>query len=130
MIFNLPKLQRSLLILITSVINNYALLPGNVSFLECFKRPHIYFIKYFSNPTEITQNHFCRVFLKNHKHLREVFLRRLKDVTKRTSFLRCIWDVLKMSQKSRVFWYVSERSLKCLSRWRSHWDLSETSNTR
>ena len=33
-----------------------------------------------------------------------MFLRRLKDVTKKTSFLRCLWDVLKTSQKSCPFW--------------------------
>ena len=57
-----------------------------------------------------------------------MFLRRLKVVTKKTSFLRCIWGVLKTSQKSRLFWNVSERSLRCLSQWRSDWDLSETSH--
>ena len=41
----------------------------------------VYFIRYFNNPTEITQNHFRGVFLKNHKYLREIFLRRLGDVT-------------------------------------------------
>ena len=54
-------------------------------------------------------------------------LRRLIDVTKKTSFLRYIWDVLKTSQKSRLLWDVSEWSLRCLSQWRSDWDLSETS---
>ena len=99
-------------------------------------RSHIYFIRYCNNPTEITQNHFCGVFLKNHKYLREMFLRRHRDVTgkasflstEKTSFLRCFWDVLKTSQKSHLFWDVSERSLRCLSQWRSAWDLSETSH--
>ena len=57
-----------------------------------------------------------------------MYLRRLKDVSKKTSFLRCIWDVLKTSQKSHLFWDVSKRSLRCLSQWRSDWDLSETSH--
>ena len=57
-----------------------------------------------------------------------MFLRRLVDVTKKTSFLRCIWDVLRTSQKSRLFWDVSERYLRCLSQWRSDWGLSETSH--
>ena len=52
------------------------------------------------------------------------------DFVQKTSFLRCIWDVLKTSQESRLFWDVSERSLRCLSQWRSDWDLSETSHTR
>ena len=55
-----------------------------------------------------------------------MILRRLIDVTKKTSFLRYIWDVLKKSQKTRLFGDVSERSLRCLSQWRSDWDLSET----
>ena len=66
------------------------------------------------------------------RHAKDVFfemiLRRLIDVTKKTSFLRCIWDVLKTSQNSRLFWGVSKRSLRCLSQWRSDWDLSETSH--
>ena len=32
----------------------------------------------------------------------EIYLGRLKDVTKKTSFLRCIWDVLKTSQKRHL----------------------------
>ena len=38
------------------------------------------------------------------RHLFLMFLRRHKDVTKKTSFLRCLWDVLKTSQKSHPFW--------------------------
>ena len=38
------------------------------------------------------------------RHLFLLFLRRLKEVTKKTSFLRCLWDVLKTSQKSCPFW--------------------------
>ena len=41
----------------------------------------VYFIRYFNNPTDITQNHLRGVFLKSHIYLREVFLRRLGDVT-------------------------------------------------
>ena len=55
-----------------------------------------------------------------------MFFRRLKDVTKKTSFLRYIWDVLKTSQKIHFFWDVTKRSLRCLSQWRSGWDLTET----
>ena len=62
----------------TDLINSYALLPENVSFLERFYRPRIYFIRYFNNPTEITRNYFRQVFLKSHKYLREMFLRRLR----------------------------------------------------
>ena len=48
----------------------------------------------------------------------EMFLRRLKDVTKKTSFLRRIWAVLKTSPKKYLFWDVSGRSLRYLSQWR------------
>ena len=41
---------------------------------------HTHFIQYFSYPTEIKRNHFCGVFLKNHKYMREMFLRRVTDV--------------------------------------------------
>ena len=105
------------------LINSYAL-----SVYECLWRPHICFIRYCNNPTEITRNHFCGLYLKNHKHLREMFLRRLKDVTEKSSFLRCIWDVLKTPQKIHLFWDVSKRSLRCPSQWRSNWDVSETSH--
>ena len=58
----------------------------------------------------------------------EICLRRLKDVTQKTSFLGCFWDVLKTSQKRHLFWDVSERSLRHPSQWNSDWDLSETSH--
>ena len=56
----------------------------------------------------------------------EMFLGRLKDVTKKTSFLKCIWGVLKTSRICHIFWNISEKSLRCPSQWRSDWDLSET----
>ena len=119
----------------TWLIDIYALLPQNVSFLECFWRSHIYFIRYCNKPTEITRNHFCDVFLENQKYLREMFLRRLRDVTEKTSFLkyardmletshkkisflRCFWDVLKTSKKtpfSRCIWDVLKTSQKDIS---------------
>ena len=55
---------------------------------------------------------FCGVFLKNHRYLREMFLRRLRDVTEKTSFLRYVWDVLKTSYKRLLFWDVSETSYR------------------
>ena len=94
---------------------------------------------------EITRNHFRVHFEKarntcvwcfcvwrlrdveEEKFFFKIYLRRLTDVTQKRSFLRRIWDVLKTSQKSHLFWDVSERSLRCLSQWRSDWDLSETS---
>ena len=109
-------------------LNIYALLPQNDSFFEYFWRSRICFIRYCNNPTEITRKHFCDVYSKNQKYLREMFLRRLREVTEKTSFLRCIWDVLKTSQKRHLFWDVSERSLRYISQWRSDWDLSETSH--
>ena len=69
------------LMLMTGLIDIYALLPENVSFLECFQRSRIYFIRYFNNPAEIISNHFWGIFLENHKFLREIFLRRLRDFT-------------------------------------------------
>ena len=108
----------------TDLIDIYALLPKNVSFLECFLRSHIYFIRYCNNPMKIR---FCGVFLKNHKYLREMFLRRLRKVTNKTSFLRYARDVLKTSHKIHVFlrcfWGVLQTSQK------RHllWDVFETS---
>ena len=79
--------------------------------------PHIFYQIYCNNPTEITRNHFCGVFLKNHNFLREMFLIRLKNVTKKPSLLRCIWKKLSF-----------EILLRYLSQWRSDWDLSQTSH--
>ena len=90
------------------------------------------------------RNHFCDIFLKNQKNLQEMFTRRLRDVTERTSFLRYPPRVLKTSHKRHFFWELlrrlkdvtkktsllrcSERSLRYLSQWRSYWDISETSH--
>ena len=63
----------------------------------------IFFIRYCNKPTEITRNHFCDASLENQKYLREMFLRRLRDVTGKTSFLRYARDVLKTSHKKRLF---------------------------
>ena len=91
------------LILMTELINICVLLPENVSFLECFYRPHIYFIRCYNNPTEITQNYFCGLFLKNQKCLRDMFSKRLRLITGKTSFLRYARDVSKTSQKRHRF---------------------------
>ena len=83
-------------------------------------------------PITLRKRFFRMVFSKSHKYLREIFYRRHRDVMEKTFFLRCIWDVLKTSQKRSIFWDVSRRSLRCqrcLSQWRSDWDLSETSNS-
>ena len=73
-------------------------------------------------------NIFFEICLRRLKYVVEMYLRRLRQVTKKTFFLRRIWDVLKTSQKRRFFWDVSERFLRCLSQWRSDWDISETSH--
>ena len=65
---------------------------------------------------------------KKTSFFRYVRPRRFKDVTQNTSFLRYTRDVLKTSQKSPLFRYVSKRSLRCLSKWRSDWDISDTSH--
>ena len=73
--------------------------------------PHLFYqILY----TKITRNHFCGLFLKNHKYFREMFLRRLIDVTEKTSFLRYSRGALKTSQKRYLFWDIFETS------WRLH----------
>ena len=79
------------LMFMTDFIDIYSLLPENVAFLECFQPSHSYFIRYYNNPaeitdnpTEITRNHFRGVFLKNHKYFQEMFLRRLRDITEKT----------------------------------------------
>ena len=127
----------------TWLIDIYALLPQNVSFLECFWRSHVYFIRYCNKPTEITRNHFCDLFLENQKYLREMFLRRLRDVTKKTSFLRyardmlqtshkntsflrCFWDVLKTSKKD-IFFEMYLRRLKDVTKRQLFCDVSERS---
>ena len=110
------------LILITGWINSYALLSENVPFLENFWRSHICFIRYFNNPTQITWNQFCGVFLKSDKYLGDIFLRRLWD-----NFLRFVWDLLKMSHKKHLFWDVFEMSLRRHKKRRLFWDVFETS---
>ena len=52
-----------------------------------------------------------------------MFLRRLKDVTRKTYFLRCFWDVLKTSQKIHLF----EMFLRGLWDISLHGDLFENS---
>ena len=46
---------------------------------------------------------FVGYFWKKQKYLREMFLRRLRDVAKKTSFLRYARDVLKTSHKRHFF---------------------------
>ena len=75
------------LILMTDLIDIYALLPENVLFLDCFLWSHIYFIRYCNDPTEITRNHFCGLFLK---------------ITK--TYERCFWDVSETSGNRHLFW--------------------------
>ena len=111
-ILDLPKLSRRYQPTgQTWLIDIYTLLPQNVSFLECFWRSRVYFIRHCNKPQEITpQNYFCDMFLENQKYLWEVFLRRLRDVTEKTSFLRYARDVLNTSHKRHYFWDVFETS--------------------
>ena len=128
-ILDLPKLSRRYQPTgQTWLIDIYAMLPQNVSFLECFWRSQVSFIRYYNKPTEVTRNQFCDIFLENQKYLREMFLRRLRDVMEKTSFLRYAGEVLKTWHKRHLFWDVSERSLRYLSQWRSDWDFSKTSH--
>ena len=53
---------------------------------------------------------FCGIFSENHKYSREIFLRRLRDATEKTSFSRFVRDVFKTSCKRRLFWDVFETS--------------------
>ena len=125
-ILDLPKLlRRYQLTGQTWLIDIYALLPQNLSFR--FWRSHIYFIRYCNSPTEITRNHFCDVFSKNQKYLRKISLRRLIEVTEKTSFLRYSRDASKTSHKRHLFWDVFERSLRYLSQWRSDRSLRDIS---
>ena len=108
----------------------YELLPQNVSFPECFWRSHIYFIRYCNDPTEITRNHFCDVFLKNQKYLRKKFLRRLIDVTERHLF----WDILETPQRRHtkdISFEMFLRHLKDVTKktslLRCSWEVSEIS---
>ena len=94
----------------TWLIDIYVMLTQNVSFFEYFWRSHVYFIWCCNKPTEITRNHFCDVFLENQNYLREMFLRRLRDVTEKTFLLRDVRDVLKTSHKRHLFWNVFETS--------------------
>ena len=73
--------------------------------------PHLFY-QIFQLPYGNHTKPFCGVFLKNHKYLREMFLKRLRDMTEKTSFSRYVWDVLKTSCKRRLFWDVSETSYR------------------
>ena len=90
------------------------------------------FKRYFWDASEKSQNRYlfweCSRHLTEKNIFFEIHLRRVKDVTKKISFLRCIWDVLKTSQKRYLLWDVSERSLRCLSQWRSDWAPSKKSH--
>ena len=134
--------DNSPLILMTDLIDIYAqktfhflsvsnsptsILPDTV--ITLWKSHEIIFVGYFWK----TANTCERFFETPHRCHRkdvffEMFLRRLKDVTKKTSFLRCIWDVLKTSQKSHLFWdvskEVSEISLSMVIWLRSPTDIS------
>ena len=118
------------------LINGYALLPENdVSFFSVFltltdrfyQNETIFlwyfwivantFKTYFWDISETSENKhlFWDMFeTPERRHLKNIFsemyLRRLKELTKKTSFLRRIWDVLKRSQKRHLFLDVFETS--------------------
>ena len=73
--------------------------------------PHLFY-QIFQLPYGNHTKPSCGVFLKNHRYLREMFLRHLRDVTEKTPFSRYVWDVLKTSYKRRLFWDVSEMSYR------------------
>ena len=124
----------------TWLIDIYALLPQNVSFLECFWRSHIYFIRYRNNPTEITRNHFYDVFLWRIFDKPKILTRDFFETSWRHGkdiFLRYFWDVLKLSHKRQIFWNILEffemylRRLKDITKktslLRCFWEVSEKS---
>ena len=107
-----------------------------------------------SNPTWITRNQpFWGIFEKSQiivryvlqmsqrRHEKNIFFeicsRSLKDVTQKKRYL--FWDVFEtfqrrhrkeiffwdVFQKSHLLWDVSKRSLRCLSQWRSLWDICQ-----
>ena len=71
----------SLLILMTDLINIYALLPENVSFYWVFLTVLHLFYQRFQSPYGNHTKPFCGVFLRNYKYLWDISLRRLKGVT-------------------------------------------------
>ena len=87
------------------LINGYGLLLENdVSFFWVFLTPTHWFYQhetifawYFWIVTN-TKIYFWDISeTSENKHLFEICLRRLKDVTWKTSFMGCIWDVIKRS---------------------------------
>ena len=96
--------------------------------MHCCQKTTFQFLSVFNADASIfsARNHFCVIFLivtntfkiyfwdisdtSRNKHLFQIRLRRLKDVTWKTSFLRWIWDVLKTSQKRHLSWDVFETS--------------------
>ena len=77
------------LIFVTDLVDFYALLSENISFLDYFWWFHIYFVRYCNNPTEITRNQTKRRYKR--VIFFEMFLRGLWDVC-------FIGDLIEMSQ--------------------------------
>ena len=133
------------------LINGYALLPENDVFNAhrsvLSERNHFLwyfwivantFKTYFWDISETSENKhlFWDMFkTPERRHLKNIFsemyLKRLKELTKKTSFLRCIWDVLKRSQKRHLFLDVFETPSRRLKKvvsfemfLRGLWDVS------
>ena len=113
----------SQLILMTDLINNHC--TARFIFWMFLTVPHLFYQIFqltYGNHT----NPFCGVFLKNHRYLREIFLRHLIYVMEKTSFSSYVWDVLKTSYKRRLFWDVSEKCYRCHKKTHLFWDVLET----
>ena len=82
------------LMFMADLIDIYALFPENVSFLECFLRSHIYFIR-------------C-IVITLRKSQEIIFVGYFWKITNTCE--RYFWDVLKTSQKRHLFWDVFETS--------------------
>ena len=78
------------LIFVTDLVDFYALLSENISFLDYFWRSHIYFVRYCNNPTEVTRNQTKSRYKK--LIFFEMFLRGLWDVS-------LIEDLIEISQR-------------------------------
>ena len=78
------------LIFYADLINSYALLPENVSFLDCFFRSHIYFI---------------RTLRKSHETTFVGYFWKVANTSK-----RYFWHVSEMSRTRHLSWEMLKRS--------------------
>ena len=102
------------------LVNGYALLPENdvwffwvfLTLTHRFYQHETIFVWYFWIVTNTFKGYIFETYQRRQRIniFFEICLRRLKDVTWKTSFLRCIWDVLEASQKRHLFWNIFETS--------------------